>query len=237
MQFYEVRENFPDPAAQHLISLIFQGDIKGALAAAKDVPGGVNVTGTRGFTPLDAAVWRVNLPMVKALLKAGANPDGDARQVPLYTAVRAYDLSMARALLAAGANPDGPPGSDPPLREAVIINRRDSMDLLLQAGARVDAGNSVGETALMEAAIMARMDTVNYLLDHGASLWMAEPYGYTAPDDVAYACRTAVGIEAECARLIERIKAAHYPWPPPSPGDVYKLMQEGKWPPKEAQGQ
>lgn len=236
MGFYEVRKNFPDPAAQHFIAQVIRGRIDAALVAAKEVPGGVNAAGTNGLTALMVAVRRLNLPMVKALLKAGANPNGDVRQVPLHLAIRAKDLTIARTLLEGGANPNGLPGSKPPLMEAALINKFDAVQLLLTAGGKVDAPNAVGRVATMSASTTGHIRMVNYLLDHGGSVWVTSTVGFTMPDFAAEACRNMRDEVQECDRLIARIKAAGYPWPPPSTKEVKKLMDEGKWPPKEAQG-
>lgn len=235
MTFYAVRSNFSDPASQHFIALVIQGDIDDVLAEAKTVPGGVNATGTDGLTPLMVAVLRLNLPMVKALLAAGANPNGDVKQVPLRTAVRAKDLTIAKTLLEAGANPNGLPGGEPPLIKAALINNKEAVDLLLQAGAWVDAPDQFGKTASMVAALAGHLDMTLYLLDHGGSLWVTETLGITIPILLNNIPTTPELVAAQ-ESLIARYKAAHWPWPPPSSKEVKKLMDEGKWPPQEAKG-
>ena len=235
MRFYKVRQNFPTVEGQSLIAQVIQGEINDVLMTAKSVPGGVNATGTDGLTPLRVAVFRLNLSMVRALLKAGANPDGDPRQTPLEMAVKAYDLTIARTLLEAGANPDGPPGSEPPLLEAATINYREAVDLLLSAGAHIDAPDPLGYTASIDAALAGHLDMTDYLLDRGGSLWVTEKLGITIPILLNGAPTQPKIIEAQ-QHLIARYKAAHWPWPPPSSKEVKTLMDEGKWPPKDAIG-
>lgn len=234
MKLYEVRQNFPDQGGQRFISLAIQGRSADVISTAKEIPGGVNAAGTEGLTPLMVAVMRLNLPMVNALLAAGANPNGTPKNVPLHYAVRAYDLTIAKTLVAAGADPNGLPGSEPPLSEAALINYREGVDFLLRAGARIDAEDSSGETPAMTAGAAQHIDMVNYLLDRGASIWVASQFGYTVPNLGGVVCLRSEGTDAECDRLIRRIKAAHYPWPPPTRQEVKALMDEGKWPPKEA---
>lgn len=236
MTFYKVRENFPDPAAQHFIALVIQGDVDEVLAEAKTIPSGVNATGTNGLTPLMVSVRRLNKSMMKALLKAGANPDGNVKQVPLHMAVRAYDLTIPRILLEAGANPNGLAGSEPPLIEAALINYKEAVELLLKAGARVDVPDVFGKTPSMVAALAGHLDMTVYLLDHGGSLWVTEEGGITIPA-LLNNIPTKPELVAAQNNLIARYKAAGWPWPPPSAKEVKKLMDEGKWPPKEAQEQ
>jgi hypothetical protein len=237
MTFYEVRKNFPDPAGQHLIALVIEGKIDAALAAAKTVPGGINAAGTNGLTPLMTAVLRLDQPMVEALLAAGVNPNGDVKQVPLHMAVRARDLTIARTLLAGGADPNGLPGSEPPLMEAATVNYFEAAELLLTAGARADAPNELGETAAMSAAAAHHIGMTNYLLDRGASIWAASQVGFTVAGFAASVCERAGSVDDDCRRISSRIKAAGYPWPAPSPKEVRKLMDEGKWPPEQAGSQ
>jgi len=240
MGFYEVWGNFPDQRERQFMRLVLEGDVDAVLAEAKTVPGGVNATGTEGLTPLMIAVRHLDMPMVKALLKAGAKPDGAKWWVPLASAVRAYDLDYARTLLAAGANPDGLSSARLPLAEAAMIDYRDGVDLLLKSGAHVDAKDDGGETAVITTAASGQIDMVNYLLDRGASIWTATRLGHTVANLGGETCmHLAINdpkVHADCQRLLDRLHAAHYPWPPPKAAEMERLVKEGKWPPKEAQG-
>jgi len=240
MDFYEIRKNFPDPQEQQFLHLVLEGDVDRVLAEAKTVPGGINATGTEGLTPLMVAVRQLDMSMVKGLLKAGANPDGAKRWVPLSKAVTAYDLSFAKALLTAGANPDGLPSSSLPLAVAGLINSRQAVDLLLGAGANIDAKDAYGETAVITTAAANHFGMVNYLLDHGASIWTVTQLGHTVAGLAGRTCLEDIipapeGV-AECHRLLDRLQAAHYPMPPPSLQDMLRLVKEGNWPPKDAIG-
>lgn len=241
MGFYEVWRNFPDPKERQFMRLVIEGDVDAVLEAAKTVPGGVNATGTEGLTPLMIAVRHLDMPMVKGLLKAGANPDGAKRWVPLSKAIMAYDLSCAKILLAAGANPDGLPSTGVPLASAALIDYWSGVDLLLQSGAHVDAEDRNGETAAITAAAAGQIDMVNYLLDRGASIWTATRLGHTVANLGGGVCLNLATndpkVHADCQRLLDRLHAAHYPWPPPKAAEMERLVKEGKWPPKEAQGQ
>ena len=174
--------------------------------------------------------------MVKALLKAGANPNGTMQQLALTMAMRDEDPTIAKMLLDAGADPNGLPGSVPPLLEAAEHGHREEVDLLLKAGARVDEPDTFGSTASIVAALTGRLDMTEYLLDHGGSLWVTEKLGITIPI-LLNGVPNQPKIAKAQQNLIARYKAAHWPWPPPSSKEVKKLLDEGKWPPKEAMGQ
>ena len=243
MRGLEVRTEFPDPVAQHFFSLIILGDMEAAFAEAPQVPGGINAVGKNGLTPLMAAARYQDLPTVKALLKAGANPNGAPCRVPLNSMSGSEvwewprSLVIASALIDAGADPNGLPGCQPPLVSAAIVGNRKATELLLKAGAKIDQPDTDGETAATTAMLMGEGRLVLYLLDHGASLWSASKFGITIAGEVNSDGRVRPRERAINGEIVARLKAAHYPWPPPSRAEVEKLMKAGKWPPKEAQGQ
>jgi ankyrin repeat protein len=233
---YQIRKNFPDPHAQHFFTLIVKSEIGAVLDEAKTIPGGVNATGTDGITPLLVATWNQDPAMVKALLKAGANPDGAGRWVPLGATAVYGNLTIARILLAHGANPDGRPGTLPPLAEAAEHNHRATVDFLLAAGAHIDAADEDGETAAISAAASnGGTGMVNYLLDRGASIWDATRAGHTIGNLAGTSCVedkiTNPQTIADCQELLARLHAAHYPWPPPTAQEMRKILDNNQWPP------
>src|SRR5688572_5382254 len=68
-----------------------------------------------------------------------------------YAAIRANDLSALRSLLAKGADANVPDarGGSTPLMHAAAVGSVESMKLLLDHKARVNAANTAGLTALM----------------------------------------------------------------------------------------
>lgn len=228
---------YDDPAVQRFIVQVRRGHVQAAIALARNIPDGVNITGRDGMTPLLVAVRQVELPMVEALLAAGADPNGAPGNEPLVTAIRVKDLSIARALLKAGADPNGRHDDETPLHLASLMGRLDSVELLLKAGAQVDLANSVGETPALTAALSGQLPMVVYLLDHGASPWATSSIGITIGILLPGKAPSAPDVIQAQQQLIARLQATHYPWPPPTRQEVKALMDEGKWPPKEAQGQ
>jgi ankyrin len=64
-----------------------------------------------------------------------------------------------------------------PLHDAVDMNQRDAAVLLLDAGARVDARDADGHTALQGVAYSGNLEMCKLLLSRGASLELRNPRG------------------------------------------------------------
>lgn len=153
-----------------------------------------------------------------------------------------WNLRLALAALAAfvagcsNVSPI-PPGSSP-LANAVVNKRPDAVQQLLASGESPDSVDERGTTALVLAAATDQFVIANMLVDQNANIWAASKLGYTA---AIYANTSHIPDDSEEGqarlRLIERLKAAGYPWPPPWPDDVMELRSAGQWPPlKSDQG-
>lgn len=82
-------------------------DVDSALALLKNNGGNINARNTFGLTPLHIATWRNNLPIIKRLLAAGADPDardGESGWSSLHRAMHFGHLAVASALLQSGAS-------------------------------------------------------------------------------------------------------------------------------------
>ena len=95
-------------------------------------------------TPLWYAVARgKNLPLVKALLRAGANPD-----YCLWAAVWANDLRLLKVLLRAGSRTELTFDGETPLIYAARLGRERMIPDLLRAGAIAAVKDAKGMTSL-----------------------------------------------------------------------------------------
>jgi ankyrin repeat protein len=97
-----------------------------------------------------------------------------------YSAIRANNLSALRSLLARGAEPNvaDPRGGSTPLMHAAAVGSVESMKLLLDHKASVNAANAAGLTALMMS--VTDIDKVRLLLAAGADVNVATKRGRTA---------------------------------------------------------
>ncbi len=141
---------------------------------------GVDVSQGDGTTALDWATYRLDVPMVKVLLKHGANPNlmSILGSSPLGEAVKTGNVELVKMLLKAGAdanlaNPDG----QTPLMIAAHTGVVKVAKLLVRHGANVNAWERWrGQTGLMWAAAQGYPDMTQYLVRHGAQVNIREYY-------------------------------------------------------------
>ena len=195
---------FPDAMVRSLASAAGEGDLA---EVDRLVAEGVNVNarGTQDATPL---FWSLrDLSGFTKLLELGADPNvvfGDGGSV-MHWAARAEGTDFLRATLRHGGDPNLVAGTfrRTPLFEA--IGRNDaSIELLLDAGADIDARSSNGDTAAMVAAGRGRFDVVYLLLSRGASYSVANDNGVTLADRVADK-QGAMDPEHELARWLDKV--------------------------------
>jgi uncharacterized protein len=151
-------------------------------AALKMIAAGANVNAPQadGTTALDWATYRLDVPLVKALLKHGANPNlmNSLGSSPLDEAVEAANVKLVKMLFRARAdanlaNADG----QTPLMLAAHIGTMQIVKLLVRHGANVNAREqSHGQTALMWAAAQGYPDVTEYLVRHGAEVNIRDDY-------------------------------------------------------------
>jgi ankyrin repeat protein len=111
----------------------------------------VNHRNADGSTPLQWAVYNVDVDEVRRLLDAGA------------------DVSMANNY---GATP---------MSLAAEIGHTELLKLLLDHGANVESPNADNETALLLVARTGNVDAARLLLDHGAAVDARESWGGQTP--------------------------------------------------------
>jgi uncharacterized protein len=151
-----------------------------------------NLAGPSGVTPLAAAAFKGSGRILDQLIAAGADPDivdTTGKAAMTYAAGRGFALIVGR-LLEAGVDPRRAYGND---LTALMwaagsedgVGARAAMDvveLLLGAGAPIDAVDNRGRTALMIAAELGHGEIVDLLLARGSDRSIADKSGKRARD-------------------------------------------------------
>ena len=90
-------------------------------------------------------------------------------------------------------------------------------------------------TPMIDAATTDQWPSVEILIDHGADIWAHDQFGITAAQ-MAVTSRILRGSEEDKARLrvIDKLKARGYPFPPPDRAEILALDKSGHWPPPGA---
>lgn len=87
-------------------------------------------------------------------------------------------------------------------------------------------------TPMIFAAKTDQWPVVEILIDHGADIWAHNQFGITAAQRTLTS-RILPGSAEDQARLrvIDKLKARGYPFPPPGRAEVLALDGRGEWPP------
>lgn len=146
-----------------------------------------------------------DLARLEILLEEGLDPDlmPDGWRPLLALAINRETSSLARTLVARGADvdarlthEDGTIDRYPVLILAATDGHSETVRLLLDAGARIDACDGAGFSALMAASFNGRSTVVQMLVDGGADLELRDKAGYTA---LMFAANAG---QLECVRIL-----------------------------------
>jgi hypothetical protein len=120
-----------------------------------------------------------------------------------------------------------------PMLGAVMTSDTDEVRRLAAKGVGLNEREPADQsTPMIEAAQTDQWPSVEILIDHGADIWAHDQFGITAAQRTLTS-RILRGSEEDKARLrvIDKLKARGYPWPPPKAEEVLALAKAGRWPP------
>ena len=133
-----------------------------------------------GATPLNEAAFKGHVAVMELLLARGARADikDYAGFSPVENAVRQHRPEAARILLTHHQDREL---TNRLLEEAVRRGHADTVEMLLDAGADIDARSASGSTALYDAALKGDGAIVSLLVNRGADVNAAETISETTP--------------------------------------------------------
>eukprot|EP01122_Echinamoeba_exundans_P013977 TRINITY_DN6229_c0_g1_i1.p1 TRINITY_DN6229_c0_g1~~TRINITY_DN6229_c0_g1_i1.p1 ORF type:complete len:781 (-),score=153.69 TRINITY_DN6229_c0_g1_i1:97-2439(-) len=144
----------------------------------------INATTIANQTPLLMAACNGHIAVVRRLISANADTKirvASSHESALIYAVQnghntiakeliTYDAELLTLATVSGATP---------LHVAVQVDRKDMVELLLDAGANVNAKKGDGDSPLHIACLLNRVGLISYLIERGANLSAKNNYGAT----------------------------------------------------------
>ena len=142
------------------------------VGGAEDVD--VNARNPDGSTPLQWAVYEVDVAKVERLLDAGADASiaNNYGATPMGLAAEVANTEILKLLLDAGADADSPNAEG--MTALMLVARTGNVEaakLLIDRGATVDAREGFGgQTALMWASARRHPEMIDFLISRGAAI-------------------------------------------------------------------
>ncbi len=160
-----------------------------------------NTPGPGGELPLSIAARHGDVAIAKELLKNGADPNqtGPAGRTPLAVALAHGKVPVAQLLLRYGAE-DDPQAQLGELVRAGLLDR-DTLELLLKQGAKLDAVGPEGRTPLALAIDTGSINITKFLLEQGAPLAPTSP-----PEDTGNAAALPTAADIDDPLMVQLLR-------------------------------
>ncbi|MBY7666827.1 ankyrin repeat domain-containing protein [Vibrio anguillarum] len=162
-------------------------DIEKARLLAEKLPD-IDAPGTENYTLLAFSVADNNVPAIKMLMALGADPaakledtviaGSDVSETVAHFAMWRKTTEALKAMLEAGMDTEIKRGSSTLIYDVPTLEDNDSLRLLVEFGADVNARDRLGQTVLFDF-ILVSFDEALYLLDHGADPFVMSDSGMT----------------------------------------------------------
>jgi len=134
-------------------------------------------------TLLHEAIKHHDHSRLKQLLMDKANPDSKVSGVPLLLrSISDRDIISIKLLIEAGANVNVAAGGECLIHTASKFGDSEIVEILISAGAFVDARDSKGWTALMHCAQLGSSDIIQLLIESGSNVNLVNRKNETALD-------------------------------------------------------
>nr|WP_231572040.1 ankyrin repeat domain-containing protein [Vibrio rotiferianus] len=161
---------------------IKEKEIKKAKKLAEALPD-IDAPGKENFTLLAFAVADNNVPAIKMLMALGADPAHQIGKHKDRGTIGSFSMwnrstKSLRALLESGMDPDQRETDRTLIYKVPELRDNDSLKLLVEFGADVNARDRLGQTPLFDF-INVSFDEALYLLDHGADPFVMDRSGMT----------------------------------------------------------
>ncbi|ENM5763207.1 ankyrin repeat domain-containing protein [Vibrio mimicus] len=163
-------------------------DIEKAKLLAEKLPN-IDAPGKEHFTLLAFAVADNNVPAIKMLITLGADPaakledtviaGSDVSETVAHFAMWRKTTEALKAMLEAGMDTEIKRGSSTLIYDVPTLEDNDSLRLLVEFGADVNARDRLGQTVLFDF-INVKFDEALYLLENGADPFVMSKSGMTA---------------------------------------------------------
>ena len=120
-----------------------------------------------------------------------------------------------------------------PMIAAVMYSETEEVRRLAEQGIGLNERDPTDQsTPMIAAAQTDQWPVVEILLDHGADIWAHDEFGITAAQRTITSLILRGSKEDQARlRVIEKLKARGYPYPPPDADQVLALDKDGNWPP------